>query len=61
MPNNGVRRKLICVKESCALQLKQKIEEVLEELHPYEVPELLFLPIRDGLQRYLFWMGDELR
>lgn len=42
-------------------QLKQEIEEVLAELHPYEVPELLFLPVRDGLHRYLSWMGDELR
>jgi periplasmic divalent cation tolerance protein len=42
-------------------QLKQEIEEVLAQLHPYEVPELLFLPVRDGLERYLSWMGDELR
>lgn len=42
-------------------RLKQEIEEVLAQLHPYEVPELLFLPIRDGLERYLTWMGDELR
>jgi periplasmic divalent cation tolerance protein len=31
----------------------------LEELHPYEVPELLSLPVDDGAARYLAWVREE--
>jgi periplasmic divalent cation tolerance protein len=34
------------------------IETLLEEIHPYEVPELIFLPITGGLQAYLEWIGE---
>ena len=30
----------------------------LEELHPYEVPELLVLPVSGGGERYLAWIGE---
>jgi periplasmic divalent cation tolerance protein len=30
---------------------------VLKALHPYENPELLFLPVRGGLPAYLAWVG----
>ncbi len=30
----------------------------LAELHPYEVPELIALPIVDGLSSYLEWMNQ---
>ena len=30
----------------------------LEELHPYEVPELLVVPVSGGGERYLGWIGD---
>lgn len=30
----------------------------LEELHPYEVPELLALPIEAGAEKYLSWLGS---
>ena len=29
-----------------------------EELHPYEVPELLALPVEAGAERYLSWLGS---
>jgi periplasmic divalent cation tolerance protein len=29
------------------------------ELHPYEVPELLALPVTEGLPSYLEWVADE--
>jgi periplasmic divalent cation tolerance protein len=35
-----------------------KIELLLKELHPYEVPELLFLPIRGGSEKYLAWLAE---
>jgi periplasmic divalent cation tolerance protein len=33
----------------------------LKELHPYQVPELLALPVEDGLAPYLDWIGTSLR
>lgn len=32
------------------------IEKLLMELHPYEVPELIALPINAGLPSYLDWI-----
>jgi periplasmic divalent cation tolerance protein len=31
----------------------------IQELHPYEVPELLVLPIGGGGDAYLRWIGEE--
>ncbi|MDR2588103.1 MAG: divalent-cation tolerance protein CutA, partial [Spirochaetales bacterium] len=39
---------------------RSKLEEIsllLKALHPYEVPELVFLPITGGSQPYLDWLG----
>jgi periplasmic divalent cation tolerance protein len=36
----------------------EKIEFLLKELHPYDVPEMLFLPIRGGSEKYLAWLAD---
>jgi periplasmic divalent cation tolerance protein len=30
----------------------------IRELHPYEVPEFVVLPILDGSDAYLRWVGD---
>ena len=35
---------------------KEGLKEILAELHPYEVPELIFLPITDGLPDYFDWI-----
>ena len=35
------------------------LKSAFAELHPYTVPELLALPVADGLQRYLGWIGTE--
>jgi periplasmic divalent cation tolerance protein len=32
----------------------------LSELHPYEVPEIIVLPVADGLPAYLQWVRHEL-
>lgn len=32
--------------------------EVLREAHPYDVPEFVVLPIVDGSDAYLKWIGD---
>ena len=31
----------------------------VKRLHPYDVPELVALPIETGLQAYLDWVGSE--
>ena len=30
----------------------------LRSLHPYEVPEIIFVPISDGLPEYLRWVAE---
>lgn len=34
------------------------LKQALPELHPYEVPELLAVPVADGLESYLEWMEE---
>src|SRR6266436_3997147 len=33
-------------------------QEKLRSLHPYEVPEIIFVPITSGLPEYLRWVSD---
>src|SRR6202140_4835281 len=33
-------------------------QEKLRSLHPYEVPEIIFIPISSGLPEYLRWVAD---
>ncbi len=33
----------------------------MEKLHPYEVPELLALPVVAGSENYLNWLQSNLR
>jgi periplasmic divalent cation tolerance protein len=33
----------------------------LRDLHPYEIPEFVVLPIVDGSDAYLTWLGDSLQ
>ena len=43
---------------------KEKVEEVItaiKSLHPYEVPEIMSLPIADGLPAYLRWIKESLQ
>ena len=30
----------------------------LRSLHPYDVPEIIFVPIADGLPEYLHWVAE---
>jgi periplasmic divalent cation tolerance protein len=53
--------------EEALVVLKTRAERVGEllaraaELHPYDVPELLALPVEAGLPAYLEWVGRESR
>lgn len=40
---------------------QEAIKNALREHHPYDIPELLFLPIADGLEKYLQWIKAETR
>jgi periplasmic divalent cation tolerance protein len=36
-------------------------QEKLRSLHPYELPEIIFVPISTGLPEYLRWVADNCR
>lgn len=40
--------------------LFKKLSERVKELHSYEVPEVIALPVIDGLPSYLNWLGASL-
>ena len=42
-------------------RLVQAMKERLPALHPYQVPELLVLPVEDGLGPYLDWIARSVR
>jgi periplasmic divalent cation tolerance protein len=37
------------------------IQSLLNEIHRYEVPELIATPIVDGSEAYLKWLGEQLQ
>ena len=37
---------------------KTGFQEKLRKLHPYEVPEIIFISIADGLPEYLRWVAE---
>ncbi len=53
--------------EECQILLKTSADRVTElerrftELHPYDVPELLVLPVESGLESYLSWVHGATR
>ena len=36
-----------------------ELVQAVTQRHPYEVPELLALPVSEGLDRYLSWVASE--
>jgi periplasmic divalent cation tolerance protein len=37
------------------------LEEAIRRIHPYEVPEILALPVVAGSQKYLAWLEGEVQ
>lgn len=35
-----------------------QIQDLLKRIHPYEVPELIFLPVTAGGDAYLAWLSE---
>jgi periplasmic divalent cation tolerance protein len=54
----------VCQSQEIQLQIKcralhyQAIEQLVIQLHPYEVPELIATPITHGLAPYLTWIKE---
>ena len=40
-------------------ELYRSVETVIQAQHPYELPEILAVPVVDGLARYFDWIADE--
>jgi len=49
----------------CVIKSRQDLYDVLEaairEVHPYDVPEILAVPVVAGSKDYLAWLDSELR
>ena len=49
----------------CLIKTRQNlftdVEKAIVEMHPYEVPEVVALPIEQGSEKYLGWMDGVLR
>lgn len=42
-------------------KLYGRVEEAIKNLHPYEVPEIIAVPILAGYKPYLDWIDSEVR
>ncbi|MNC86476.1 Divalent-cation tolerance protein CutA [compost metagenome] len=36
-----------------------EVEAAIRSLHPYELPEIVAVPVRHGFDEYLQWVADE--
>src|SRR5437762_10393813 len=34
-------------------------QDKLRSLHPYDIPEIIFVPVASGLQKYLQWVSEK--
>jgi periplasmic divalent cation tolerance protein len=49
----------LCVIKS-RRDLYERLEEAIREVHPYDVPEILAVPVIAGSKGYLEWLNSEL-
>jgi periplasmic divalent cation tolerance protein len=49
----------MCTVKTSRAQLAA-IQKLFDEIHPYEVPEVIATPIVDGSEAYLKWLGEQL-
>ncbi len=38
-----------------------RVEKVIESLHPYDVPEMIVIPIKSGAKPYLDWLAASMK
>jgi periplasmic divalent cation tolerance protein len=48
----------LCLIKTLSARYAQ-LEEAIRRVHPYEIPEILAVPIDDGSQSYLQWLGAQ--
>lgn len=41
--------------------LFEKVHDAIKNMHPYETPEIIALPVIKGSKEYLKWLNDELK
>jgi periplasmic divalent cation tolerance protein len=51
---------LLVIKTSAAVDL-ETLRDRLLTVHPYDVPELLLLPVSYGLDKYIDWIAESVR
>ena len=53
-------KEVVCLLKTQADRVEM-LKAALTELHPYDAPECLVLPVESGLDAYLAWVRDETR
>ncbi|MBI4374391.1 MAG: divalent-cation tolerance protein CutA [Deltaproteobacteria bacterium] len=53
------REVLLLIKTKRSLLVR--LQKVIHDLHPYELPEFVVLPITGGSKRYLAWIGEQVK
>ncbi len=53
-------REWLCLIKTTRTQF-HAVTTTVEELHPYDTPEIIALPIAAGSQRYLEWLAESVR
>ncbi len=56
--NRQCHEKEILLLIKSTVQKEQEIINVLQEIHPYDIPEIISLPIRKGSKKYLDWIAQ---
>lgn len=41
--------------------LYNELEEAIKELHSYEIPEIIAIPVVEGSKEYLDWLNNEIK
>lgn len=50
-------KEFVCVIKT-RKSLYKKVEKQIKKLHPYEVPEIIAIPITESSKDYLEWLSD---
>jgi len=53
-----IDKEVLMVLKTRADLFQDKLVPAIQTLHPYEVPEIIAIPIEMGAQNYLNWMED---
>ncbi|MGL5360873.1 MAG: divalent-cation tolerance protein CutA [Shewanella sp.] len=54
----------LCQEQEVSVQIKclqsryGQLEQLVQQLHPYQVPEIIAVPVTHGLPAYLDWIKD---